>query len=149
MPESEASEYVMSHCSSEIFLELIIFCVSSRYTHVMPFEVILGNTDVENDSSVSFLKTHYLEHGDLSKIPGYCTTLLQCLAQDLSEINEQRINSVLDTLSTALSTLRRNSNTAAFETAKHRIFQAESVMNILVALSPNTSVQHSKSQFTA
>lgn len=117
-----------------------------RYTRVIPFEITLGNTEWQNDSSISFLKTHYLENGDLNKIPGYCTSLLQCLPQVPSETEEQRILNVLNIITTALSTLRGSNDNSAFEIAKQRIFQAESVIKILVNPSVNTSIQRSESQ---
>ncbi|KAJ9109209.1 hypothetical protein QFC21_000538 [Naganishia friedmannii] len=118
---------------------------ASEYARVIPFEITFGNTEWQNDSSISFLKSHYLEHGDLSKIPGYCTSLLQCLAQDLSESNEQRTNTLLDTITTALSTLRGSVDNAAFELAKQRVFRAESLMNILISPPLNVSIQHKPS----
>jgi hypothetical protein len=105
----------------------------ARYARVIPFEVALGNTDYDNESSVLYLKRYYLESGEMARLPGYCTALLHDLAHTATATSTSRIRTVLSGLITALSTLE----THDFEDAKRRVFQSKSVIEI--ALNPVTN----------
>lgn len=115
-----------------------------RYAHAIPFEVALGNTDFEDESSVSYLKRYYLESGEVARIPGYCSALLHGLACDTRGTSTTRINAMLSGLVTALSTLKTSGRIDVFEDAKDRVFRAKSLIGIAQDSSTTPLVEKSR-----